>query len=162
MDLRKIKAHCQQNSEMSRQVIDEFLMPYAGQFNRLGKEMNRQFDHYRHITKGFPPSFLPMLQAQYLVHGLFKHDGVLRKYLNHSDLKILLEKKREFLESHASQPWRFSFAQIQKSLEDDFYEMLDVFAGETYLLYSPGIKDTLKDYPYRLWFNLIGFNGECY
>lgn len=161
INLKKIKAHCEQNSEMSREVIDEFLMPYAGQTNRLGREMNQHFDRYRHITKDFP-SFVPMLQAQYLVHGIFKHDGVIRKYLNHADLKSLSVEKRKYLEYQKANPWRFSFAEILKSLENDFYEMLDVFTGEKYLLYSPSIEKTLNDYSYQLWFNLIAFNGECY
>ncbi len=162
MDLKKLKAHCQRTSELTREVIDDFLMPYAGQLKLLGKEMNRQFERYRHITIDFPASMLPMLQAQYLVHRLFKKDGLIRKYLNHADLRILTAEHREFLESQISHPWEFSFAQIQESLGDDFYEMIDVFTEETYVLYSPGTTETLEEYPYRLWFNLIGFNGECY
>ena len=45
---------------------------------------------------------------------------------------------------------------------ENFYMMEDVFSGEKYLLYSPGITKTLESQSVILWFNLIAYNGSCY
>jgi hypothetical protein len=40
--------------------------------------------------------------------------------------------------------------------------MEDVFSEEEFLLYSPGVKETLLEKQALLWFNLISFNGKCW
>ena len=40
--------------------------------------------------------------------------------------------------------------------------MENVFTDEEFLLYSPGVKQTLKEKPVLLWFNLISYNGSCW
>src|SRR5690606_8734342 len=67
-----------------------------------------------------------------------------------------------FLEDHARYPWRFSFSIIKSAPEPDFFTLQDVFTGETFLLYSPGIRTTIGERGVSLWFNLIGFNGQCW
>jgi hypothetical protein len=62
----------------------------------------------------------------------------------------------------SSLPWRFSFSEIVANPATAFYEMEDVFTGETFLLFSESVSKTLSERPVMLWFNLIGFNGECW
>lgn len=40
--------------------------------------------------------------------------------------------------------------------------MEDILTGEQFTLFSPGITDILSKQPVSLWFNLIGFNGDCW
>jgi hypothetical protein len=51
---------------------------------------------------------------------------------------------------------------ITANPETDFYEMEDVFSGETYLLYSSSVSQILSEGPVSLWFNLIASNGSCW
>jgi hypothetical protein len=68
----------------------------------------------------------------------------------------------EFLRKHAEQPWRFSFSVIIDGPAEDFFIMEDVFSGELFTLFSPGVSDLSQKVRPILWFNLIGFNGSCW
>jgi len=72
------------------------------------------------------------------------------------------KKERNYLEQQAKQPWRFSFSVIVEQPAEDFFIMKDVFAGDEFLLYSPGVANTLRDQRAILWFNLLGYNGTCW
>lgn len=158
----EIKKACLKNKEMSKSLIDEFLMYYTAKQYKLEKEMNKQFGRFRHITEKFPAGTTNMFRAQYIVHKLFKRGGLIRKVKNHSALKHLTDEEKSFLLHQENHPWRFSFSVIKSAPSEDFFEMVDVFTGENYLLYSPGVTDILDDYNPALWFNLIAFNGACY
>ena len=89
-------------------------------------------------------------------------NGLINTYLKHSAIKGLNQQQKNFLDYLAAQPWKFSFSLIRNSPSDQFYEMEDVLTGENYILYSPGIADIIRNQSIILWFNLIGFNGECW
>ena len=162
-DYIKLKNICRQNSRLSEEIIDDRLIYYAAQRDRLEREMDQRLYRYKHITGKFRKSWVNMLKSQYLAHRIFKENGLIRKYLNHSEIKSWDKSWRNFLQQQARCPWRFTFSQIEANPEKDFYEMTDVFTGDPFLLYSPGITSTMADQPgVALWFNLIGFNGSCW
>ncbi len=161
-DFKKIKQICEENSKISSKVIDEFLIYYAAERNNLEQEMNNRFAAYKHIIRKFPNELTNRLKAQYIAHKVFKQEGLIKSYLNHSALRNLPEKDRNFLVSQADQSWRFSFSIIKNNPAGNFYMMEDVFSNEEYLLYSPGITKTLESQSALLWLNLISYNGSCY
>lgn len=161
-DYKKLKAHCRDHSAISEKVLDEFLLYYAAERDKLDKEADRRLGIYRHITQKIDKSWFNMLKSQYILHRVMKKEGLVHKYLKHAALQNMDPTQRKWLEKQATRPWRFSFSIITDNPADDFYEMLDVFTEETYLLYSPGMTDTLKEGDRELWFNLIGFNGSCW
>lgn len=162
IDYKNIEKICRKNTALSAKVIDAFLMYYAAQQNKLEEEVNRELAKYKHITRNNLTSWVNSIRAQYIVHRVFKKDGLIKKYLQHSALKSLMPEERTFLEQHAKTPWRFCFSIIQSSPETDFYEMEDVFNEDTFLLFSPATTKILKEKPVSLWFNLIAFNGHCW
>lgn len=103
-----------------------------------------------------------MVMAQFIGHEIFKEDGLIKRYINHSGLDHLLDEEMAFLEFQAENPWRFSFAEIVGQPAEYFFEMTDVFTGETYLLFSPGLSDILASQEISLCFNLISYNGKCW
>jgi hypothetical protein len=161
-DFKTIKLVCEENSKISSKVVDEFLIYYAAGRNNLEKEMNQRFAAYRHITQKFQSEWTNKLKAQYIVHKIFKKDGLIKKYLSHSEIKNLKNGETKYLEQQAENPWKFSFSIIKENPSDNFYLMEDVFSSEEFLLYSPGVTATLKSQPAILWFNLIGYNGSCW
>jgi len=161
-DFKKIRLICEENSNISSRVIDEFLMYYAAGQNNLEQEMIQRFAAYKHIYGKFPNELKNRLKAQYIVHRIFRKGGYIKSYLNHSALKNLPYKDRSYLESQAEHPWRFSFSIIKNIPAENFYMMEDVFSNEDFLLYSPGITKTLDSQSVILWFNLISYNGSCY
>lgn len=158
----KIRLTCQRNNAISVRLVDENLIYYAADRDGLDGEMDRKLSPYKHITSKFDPSWLRLLKSQYIAHRLFKAGGLIQKYLNHSAIKMLPAEDREYLEFQHRHPWRFSFSMILENPAPNFYEMLDVFTGQRYLLFSPGTTKVLADSHVRLWFNLIAFNGECW
>ena len=157
-----IKKHCKKNKVISKSVIDEFIIHYAAEKANLVPEMEAAIKKYKNAAGEIKPDYLNFLRSEYIAHRIFKADGLIHKFLNHSALQFLPEEQIEFLRYQAEHPWRFSFAVITSNPEDSFFKMGDVMTGEEYLLYSPGMQATLKDYKPLLWFNLIAFNGQCW
>lgn len=161
-DFEKIKLVCEENSKISAKLVDEFLIYYAAERNNLEKDMNQQFATYKHITQNFQSEWVNMLKSQYIAHKIFKKGGLIRTYLNHPALNKLKSDERKYLEFQAENPWRFSFSVIKGNPDENFFEMEDVFKEEEFLIYSPGMTETLKTQPAILWFNMIAFNGSCW
>lgn len=161
-DFKTIKLICEENSIISSKVIDEFLLHYAAERNNLEHEMNQKFAGYKHITHKFQKEWINRLKAQYIAHKIFKKDGLIKSFLNHTALKKLDTKERNWLEFQAEQAWRFSFSVIKSRPAENFFIMEDVFSDKEFLLYSPGVTKTLEDQSIILWLNLIAYNGKCW
>lgn len=161
-DYTIIKQKCDESTAIAAKVIDEYIIYFAASRNNLQKRMEQDFARFRHITRSFPEELTNRLKAQYLAHKVFRKNGLINKLLGHPDLKRLSALEIRFLQFQAEHPWKFSFSVIIDNPADNFYMMEDVFTSEQYLLYSPGVTDTLGDFKPQLWFNTIGFNGECW
>jgi len=161
-DYKVIRSICEENSMISREVIDEFLIYYVASRDNLERRMQRKFDFYKHVTRELDKSLVNMMKAQYLAHTVFKKGGSLRELMKHSALKRLSNKEMDFLEQQAEYPWCFSFSVIVNNPSDDFYIMEDIFSYDKYTLFSPGVSNILREQPVMLWFNLIGYNGACW
>lgn len=162
MDYQNIKKICGQDSVIAQSVVDDFLIHYAAKQDNLEREASQKLAKYKHVTGKQDPGWVKFLKTQYIAHRIFRKDGLIKKYLNHSALKNLTREERNYLERESTIPWRFSFSTVTANPEQDFYEMEDVFSEESFLLYSPGITNILKAGKRLLWFNLIGFNGYCW
>ena len=143
-------------------MIDEFLIYYAAGRNNLEPKMNQRFAAYSHVTRKLEKEWVNMLKAQYIAHEIFKKDGLIEKYLNHAASQRFSREEISYLKKQSIQPWRFSFSVITNEPADDFFIMEDVYSGEQYTLFSPGITKLVRDQSALLWFNLIGFNGACW
>ncbi len=161
-DYQKILTSCQDNHEISRELIDEFLLSYADSKDHIAQQFNRQIKKYQHVIRKFEKSWVNMLRAQFIAHRIFRNGGLVNKYLNHSAIKDLRSEKRDLLAHYTANPWRFSFAIITDNPYPDFYEMEDVFTEEQYLLYSQGTTKIIQEINPALFFNLIAYNGACY
>jgi hypothetical protein len=128
----------------------------------LDQEFEIWFSRFKHNEKGMPSNWRGLIKAQYIGHRIFKQQGLIPKYLNHAAIKDLDAEQQNYLRQMAAHPWRFSFSEIKANPAADFYEMEDVFTGDTYLLYSTSISQVLSERPVLLWFNLIGFNEDCW
>ncbi len=162
-DYPALKKECQTNSDFTARIIDEFLVYYAADKDKLGKEADLRLGSYRHISADMDKSWLNMLKSQYIVHRVMKAGGLIHKYVNHAAISRMPEEDRDWLRKQAETPWKFSFSRILDSPEKDFYSMEDLFTGEEYLLYSTGISHILAQQgEMETWFNLIGYNGACW
>jgi hypothetical protein len=161
-DYTEIKKKCEEASSISRAVIDDFLLHYAAAKDNLAREFDTKIVSYRHITQKADASWIRLMKSQYIIHRVFKADGLLRKYLNHSEIKRRPSREQDFMKQQLAMPWRFSFSEVVKNPAPDFYEMRDVFRGDNFLLYSKTTTQTLKEQSVMLWLNLVAFNGTCW
>jgi hypothetical protein len=161
-DYEKIRETCTYSSQMLSHVVERFLFKNIVNHKKFSEEINFRFAPYRHITKEMQDGWMNMLMMQYVIHAILKKDGLINKYLNHSAIKQLKPDEHDYLHQLAGKPWKFSFSTITGRPQENFFQMEDVFTGESFLLYSPGISDTLHEKNIRLWFNLIGYNGKCW
>ncbi|HTF17398.1 MAG TPA: hypothetical protein VK658_04955 [Chryseolinea sp.] len=163
VNFNALKYACDQTSRISATVVDEFILHYAAAKDNLAREFDLRIASYKHLTKTEAESaWVRMLKSQYIIHRVFKSGGLLRKYLNHAEIKRRSQSEQEFLKEQLLVPWRFSFSVISATPAPDFYQMEDVLSGESFLLYSKSVTQTLKEQSAVLWFNLIAFNGSCW
>jgi len=161
-DYAQLRSVCKESSALSKAVIDDFLIPYAAQRERLDREMDIRFGQFKKVIRDLQPGWINLFKAQYIGHRIFRKGGLINKYLNHAAFRQLSAEERKYMTDEAEVAWRFSFSVITAIPEPDFYEMEDVFSGVTFLLFSPSISQTLAEGNASLWFNLIGFNGHCW
>src|SRR5690606_16919699 len=154
-DFELLKHTCEANSKLSTTVVDDFIMHYAAAKDGVGREVESHLKKYRHVDLSFQPGLANMLKAQFIIHKVFKKDGLINKYINRPEIKGRPAEEQAFLQHQLNNPWRFSFSEIVDSPAQDFYMMEDMFSGERFLLYSKNISVTLKEAPVMLWFNLI-------
>jgi hypothetical protein len=159
---QKILERCRENSQITTRIVDDYLIYYAAAKAGLDNKMKQLLKPFRHVTKTLPASAVNLFKSEYIASQLFRQNGLLNKYIKYSDIRSLRPEDYEFLQQQLEHPWRFSYAVIMDNPAKDFYTMLDVFTFEEYLMYSPGISQTLADMPAKLWFNLIQFNGQCW
>ncbi len=124
--------------------------------------MDLRFGRFRKATQSLQQGWVNLFKAQYIGHRIFRKGGLIKKYLNHAAVRELTPDERNCLSDQGMVAWRFSFSIITAIPEADFYQMEDVFSGESFLLYSPSVTKTLAEANVSLWFNLIGFNGHCW
>src|SRR5699024_8065290 len=162
VDYKKLEANCQSNSKIIAEVVDDFLIPYCAYNTKLPKIADKHLGIYSHVTRDHK-DWLQMFKSQYIVHHIFKKGGAGSKIVNHSIVKEQLNKEElDFFKEQIKNPWRFSFSTIIDNPEENFFNMLDVFTGEEFLLYSPGIQDISEEGSILLWLNLIQHNGSCW
>src|SRR3546814_18207946 len=97
-DYKAIQDHCRKTTEGGLSILDDFLIYYAADREKLDRELDNRLAPYRHITRNFDPSWVNYFKAQYIAHQLFKKGGLIHKYLIHSAVKYLTYQKRTSLE----------------------------------------------------------------
>jgi len=155
---------CEKSSEILNVLVDDFLIYYCAQKEGLDKKFARKLREYRDIIQKMPDQWAQWLLSQYIAHRLFYSNGLMRKYLNHPELKQRSPEKLAYLKFQIEHPWRFSFCSIEQNPAEHFFDMKDVISGEEFLLYSPGVSQTQRkigSVPLFFFF-LIGFNGKCW
>ncbi len=161
-NFNEILKTCNRVNKLSAAVIDKKLIYFAAENDKLADVFYKKVAKYKHVASELEKSSIHMFASQYIAYEIFKDGGLIKKYLNHSRLPSFSQEELEYMKWHFEKPWRFSYSVILDKPENDFYEMLDVFTNERYLLYSKGVGIYLSETNVNLWFNLIAFNGECW
>ncbi len=127
-----IKQTCKNSSKIASTVIDEFMLYYAADKDKLHQIILGQVKKYKEITQNIGQETTNKLIAQYIAHKVFKETGLIKKYLNHSAVKNLIPAEYAFLEAQAKMAWKYRFSVITGNPAPDFYEMYDVFRENIY------------------------------
>ncbi len=161
-DFAEVKKNCDMQSALTEDLISEYLMYYAAGKNNLDKQMREEFNRYKHIADQLPKSIVNLFKSQYIIHSVFREKGSIHKLLKQSGIRHFNSREKKFLDFNAAHPWKSSFCRIIDHPAPDFYEMMDEFRHESFLLYSPGITRAIAERSVSLWFILRSFNGSCW
>lgn len=161
MDFKDLLRICDQNSRDGDEVLD-WIMFYAGQYGKLKKKFDDFVKKYPQVFRKMPEANYGMFISQYIIHEVFKKGGLLKTYLNHSSVKSLPPDHYDFLKKQLDRDWHYCYFAVLDNPQGDFYQVINVFPQERFLIYSPGMTRTLNDQPVMLFAGLISSNGHCY
>lgn len=162
-DYNRILSSCEESSTILETLFDDFLLYYCAEKERLDKKFANKLREYRSIIQKMPDRWSLWLTSQYIAHRFFCKNGLVRKYINHPEIKQRSPEEIAYLKFQIEHPWRFSFCSIEQNPAEHFFDMKDVLSGEKFLLYSPGLSQTRRQHGFvPLFFFLIGFNGKCW
>lgn len=161
MDFKGLLGICEKNSRESEDVLD-WMMYYAGEREGLQRKFDLFAKKYPQIFRVIPEPNYGRFISQYIIHEVFKEGGLLKKYLNHSNVRSLPPAKYNYLENQINKDWSYCFFVILDNPEVDFYEVESVFSQQRFLIFSPGMTRTIQDQPVIMFSGLISSNGHCY
>jgi hypothetical protein len=150
------------NTEISHSIWDNFLIDYALSQDKIDTEFENRLNDFRHVCNELPATLINLFKSQYIIHRVLKQDGLIRRYILHPAIQNLDTIQLSYILRSGIFPWRYSFSKIISSPGHDFYEMEDIFTGESFLLYSPFISTTLAVHPVSTWFSLIVNKNFCW
>jgi hypothetical protein len=153
---------CKYVNKISASLVDDFLVYHAAIHHKLDRVFDTKISRFKKVVKEMPSNWVGLIKAQFIAHQIFKERGLVHKYLQSAAIKSRNVDEQEYLRETAAYPWRMCFSEIRSNPASDFYEMEDVFTGDTFLLYSTSVTRLLAEHHSLLWFNLIGFNGSCW
>jgi hypothetical protein len=149
--------------DLDTDYLEPKLYPLVDEKEKVSRALALKLRQYRVGLQGMPEALLNYLPATHITHELFKKNGLLTKYLKHPIISNANNREKDFIQTALSHPFEFSLAMVKKTENGDFFKMFDYFKDEEYILYSPGVGKTLRDYAQNpLFLFLRTFNGECY
>lgn len=152
---------CNKLSTFSEPILTG-IMYYSSERDKLSNRFDLLAKKNKQVFGRLDPTNQRMFKTQYIIHELFKTKGLIHKYLNHSRIKALPWEEYEYLRAQAANPWRFTYWFVRNNPSPDFFEAVDIFTGEEFLLYSPGASRTLQEMRVVTFGGLISSNGDCY
>jgi len=163
MNYKAIEEHCHEDSAVSSILLDEFLLQYCDDRERLTEEVLRMLQPHIEFVKTMPEEWFGYVIGQHIAFRLFREKGFARKYRGHQALRIIKGEQRDWFDFQLGNPWRFCFCSFAGSPAPKFFEMTDVCTGEEFLLFSPTMSEIIEtDGLPLLSLLLISPNGLCW
>jgi hypothetical protein len=104
-------------------VVDEFLMNYVAEKEKLGQPMTAILGKHKTVTNEIGKEYVSRIMAEFIVHKIFKEGGFIGKYLSQAAIKSLPEEQLKYLKLQHEHPWKFCYSVILNVPAPDFYEM---------------------------------------
>ncbi len=163
MKLDLLKAHCDRNSKIVSELVDNFLLDFVEKKEKIASKFEKRMQKFRKHTRNFPKEWMGGLTAEYMVFRLFKKNGLISKYQSHPIIQSRSEDELEVVNTIMKTPAQLSLCMVEKCVGPEFFDMEDLGTGERFTLYSPGIQDFIDSWGKApLLFILRLFNGECW
>lgn len=161
MDYPSLIEKCNLISDFSEPILNN-IMYYAAERDKLSQRFDQLAKRHKKNFGRLDPANQALFKTQYIIHELFKNKGLIHKYLNHSQIKALPKEGFDYLQEQALNSWRYTYWFVKNNPSPDFFEAVDIYTGEEFLLYSPGASRTLLEMNVVTFGGLISSNGDCY
>ena len=109
MNYKAIEEHCHEDSAVSSILLDEFLLQYCDDRERLTEEVLRMLQPHIEFVKTMPEEWFGYVIGQHIAFRLFREKGFARKYRGHQALRIIKGEQRDWFDFQLDNPWRFCF-----------------------------------------------------
>ena len=161
MNYSSIENHCKAKAAVSASAIDRKIMYHAAARYGLDKKFDQELKKYPKVVKATDEAAINYMKAMYITKQIFGEKGLIHGYIEKGQLREYTDAEKTFLIEASQHAWKWSYAVIKENPSPNFFVMTDVFSDEEYLLYSPSMQNILVTERPEMWFNLIGFNGQC-
>lgn len=161
-DYKAIELHCHSHSEISKGLMDEYLMYYASSRFKIDQQFDREVKRHKFMTSRWNPAILRFFKAMYINGKIFGRNGYISDLLIDPNLRSLSNDEMGMLEIQKEHPWRFSLTAILEEMANDFYKVVDCFTEEVFLLYSPSTTNILEEDSNKLIYMQRLYNGLCW
>ena len=162
MNYSSIENHCKAKAAVSASAIDRKIMYHAAARYGLDKKFDQELKKYPKVLKATDEAAINYMKAMFITKQIFGEKGLIHAYIEKGQLREYTNEEKTFLIEASQHPWKWSYAVIKENPSPNFFVMTDVFSEEEYLLYSPSMQNILVTERPVMWFNLIGFNGQCH
>lgn len=161
-DYKAIESHCHSHNEVSKGLIDEYLMYFASRRFKIDQQFDLEVKRHKFMTSRWNPAVLRFFKAMYINGKTFGRNGYISELLIDPNLRSLSNDEMGLLEIQKEHPWRFSLTAILEKVAKDFYKVADCFTEEVFLLYSPSTTNILEQDGNKLIYMQRLYNGLCW
>ncbi|MCZ7558440.1 MAG: hypothetical protein M5R41_18795 [Bacteroidia bacterium] len=162
IDLRTLELRCMSDSRIVESLLDNFLLRYSDERDRLSRGIAYALRPYRHILEEMPEGWGNYLTAQLMAHTLFGENALARKYRAHAAVRGRSRTELDFFEYQLQHPWRWRFMRLIEGVGDHFYRMVDACSEEVFLVRSSSLTTIIREHRRPSMIILLTFHsGDC-
>lgn len=163
MDSWELEEYCQRNIELSRRVVDDFLLPLVTKQDKLSSKFTSLKNRYSAQSRFFNAEQDEMFRKFYIASRVFTENGLIGSYMNHRLVKKRDEEEIEYLKRQAETPWRVTVFRVDSRIDRNIFTIRDLFKKESLTLHSSSLEGYAEEIrESRYFISLLEFNGECW
>jgi hypothetical protein len=162
IDIHKLELRCLNDSRTLGSLLDDFLLRYSDERERLSRDVAYALRPYVRILEVMPEGWSGYLTAQLMAHTLFGEVALARKYRAHAALRQRSRVELDFFEYQLLHPWRWRFMRLIEEAGNHFYHMVDACSEELFIVRSSSLTTIIRERRRPSMMLMLTFNsGDC-
>lgn len=163
LDYREIKINAEKHIQISNTLYVQLIKDHVLYKEKLKEPIEGLFKRYPIISEKIKDAYsFELFFSCMIMQKVFRKNGLIHKLIKHENFRSRSSDEKEILRHYLNQPCVFRHCIIKNIPKPDFFEMIDSFTGEEFLVYSPSMTKTyqMNKNP-KSWLLLVFDNGLC-